>query len=161
VSGNGNDDKRCRKVGRPTKFTPERQEQILRGIRAGNYVETAALAAGIGTSTFYEWVERFPDFAEAVQKARAEAETRYVAVIENAATTSWQAAAWWLERSAPSRWGRRTHAHDLDEPVKPPPLPVGPRVRTAERLAALYKFALEQGHIKPLTETAPVSRSES
>jgi hypothetical protein len=162
VSGGGVvEDRVAEKVGRPAKFTPERQERILDAIRAGNYVETAALAAGIGKSTFYEWVERFPDFADAVQKARAEAETRYVAVIEKASTTSWQAAAWWLERSAPSRWGRQTHAHGRDDPVKPPPLPEGPRVRTAERLAALYKFALEEAHIKPLTETAPVSTSGS
>src|SRR6187200_437470 len=38
------------------------------------------------------------------------------------------------------RWGRQTHTHGRDDPVKPPPLPEGPRVRTAERLAALYKF---------------------
>jgi hypothetical protein len=148
-------------VGRPTKFNAQRRKRILDAIRAGNHIQTAALAAGVGRSTFYEWLERFPDFADAVKSARAEAETRYVAVIEKAAATSWQAAAWWLERSAPSRWGRRTHAHGLDEPVKPPPLPEGPRVRTAERLAALYKFALEEGHIKPLTETAPVSTSGS
>jgi hypothetical protein len=40
--------------------------------------------------------------------------------------------------------------HYLDEPVKPPaPFPEGPRVRTAERLAAPYKIALALGHIKP------------
>ena len=133
-------------VGRPTKFTTERQERILRSIRAGNYVETAALAAGIGKSTFYDWLDRFPDFADAVQKARAEAEARYVAVIEQATETSWQAAAWWLERTAPNRWGRHEHAHTLDEPIRPP-VPQGPRVRTPERLAELFKIALKAGLI--------------
>ena len=137
-----------RDVGRPTKCTPERQERILQAIRAGNYVETATLAAGIGKSTFYGWLDRYPDFADAVQKARADAETRYVAVIEKAAGTSWQAAAWWLERTAPDRWGRRErrHAHTFDEPIRPS-VPEGPRVRTPERLAELFKIALEAGLI--------------
>lgn len=132
------------RVGRPTKFTAERRECILDAIRAGNYVETAARAAGVGKSTFYEWLERFPEFADAVEKARAEAETRYVAVIEQATVTSWQAAAWWLERSAPDRWGRRERGHvaGFNKPLRPPE-PEPPRKRTAERLAELLEIARE------------------
>ena len=92
-------------VGRPSKFTVERQERILDAIRGGNYIETAALAAGVGKSTFYEWLDRYLEFADAVKEARAAAELRYLAIVERASAETWQAAAWWLERSFPERWG--------------------------------------------------------
>jgi hypothetical protein len=46
------------------KFTAARQRAILEALRAGNYIETAVLAAGIGKSTFSEWCARFPNFAD-------------------------------------------------------------------------------------------------
>ena len=44
-----------------------------------------------------------------ILKARADAEVRNVAYIRRAAQDpkTWQAAAWWLERSFPTRWGRQ------------------------------------------------------
>jgi transposase len=134
------------RTGRPSKFTVERQEQILEAIRGGNYLETAARAAGVGKSTFYEWLERFPDFADAVESARAEAEARNVAIIEKAAQASWQAAAWWLERSFPYRWGRRdpstASAHKVDTPARDPAKDVY-RKPTRERLLELIALARE------------------
>ena len=117
-------------MGRPTKLTPEVQERIVQALRAGNYQETAAAYAGIGESTFYEWMERgrdepgsvYSEFVEAVTKAKADAEVRDVALIDKAATDgSWQAAAWKLERKFPHRWGRvnRTEISGPDgAPVK-------------------------------------------
>lgn len=93
--------------GRPSKLTDERAERILDALRAGNYLETAARYAGVSYDTLNEWRKRFPEFSEAVEKARADAEARNVAVLQQAARTKWQAAAWWLERSFPGRWGRR------------------------------------------------------
>jgi hypothetical protein len=95
-------------MGRPSKLTEERQEKVLEALRAGNYLETAAAYAAISYQTLNEWRKRFPEFSEAVEKARADAEARMVAVIMKAAPVSWQAAAWWLERSFPSRYGRCT-----------------------------------------------------
>ena len=92
---------------RPTKLTDARVERILAALRAGNYLETAAHLAGVSPSTLHEWRKRFPEFSEAVEKARAEAEAANVAVIREATTSHWQAAAWWLERSFPGRWARR------------------------------------------------------
>lgn len=103
-------------MGRPTKLTPEVQERIVTALRAGNYQETAAAYAGIAAPTFYRWMERgadsdddpiYSEFREAVERARAEAETRNIALIQKAANDgTWQAAAWFLERTAPQRWGR-------------------------------------------------------
>jgi hypothetical protein len=50
----------------------------------------------------------FAEFADAIQKAQADAETRNVALIAKAAQDgTWTAAAWWLERKYPERWGRK------------------------------------------------------
>lgn len=105
-----------RKIGRPTKFTPEVRERILIAIRAGNYIDTAAQSAGINKDTFYSWMAKaetsgapkeYYDFADDIKKARAEAEIQAVGVIQQAANRgTWQAAAWYLERSYPDRFGR-------------------------------------------------------
>lgn len=97
-------------------MTPEVQERIVSAIRAGNYLETASAYAGIDQSTLHKWISRSkePDasaalveFRQSVERARAEAEVRTVALIQQAASNSWQAAAWYLERSHPKRWARR------------------------------------------------------
>lgn len=116
-------------MARPTKLTPELQEDVLKVIRSGNYIETACAYVGINKSTFYDWLKRgarekdrlaknprarvrkdeqpFVDFSNAVEKALAHAEIRDVAIIGKAAEENWQAAAWRLERKFPDRWGRK------------------------------------------------------
>ena len=110
--------KQPRKNGRPSKLTPERLEQIASIVRAGNYLEVAAQYAGISTTTLYRWLQTaddpdaddiYRDFRDAVQSARAAAEVRNVTLIQQAANDgTWQAAAWYLERTSWQRWGRRT-----------------------------------------------------
>ena len=101
-----------------SKLTPQLQEKIVGFILAGNYMETAAQASGINKGTLYRWLERandptapeiYRDFRDAVENARAAAEARNVLRIQQAADNgTWQAAAWFLERSGWQRWGRRT-----------------------------------------------------
>lgn len=103
-------------MGRPTKLTPEVQERIVAVLRSGAYVHQAAETAGIGRSTFDDWIRRgdsdaekdkpYRELREAVEQARAEAEARHVALIARASSKSWQAAAWLLERQYPERWGK-------------------------------------------------------
>lgn len=106
------------KTGRKTKRTPERVQQLIEALRAGNYIESACVYAGISPATYYNWMAEAeqPDasdesieFFEAVTRARAEAEIRNVSLIQKAASDPklWNAAAWWLERSHPTRWGRQ------------------------------------------------------
>jgi hypothetical protein len=45
-----------------TKRTPEREERLLQVLATGASVYKAALAAGIGRTTAYEWRENDPDF---------------------------------------------------------------------------------------------------
>jgi transposase len=103
---------------RPTKLTDESADRIVAVLRSGGYVETAAAVAGITKRTFYGWMARgdatgtkavdapYRAFRERVDQARAEAESRNVAIIATAAAKDWKAAAWLLERQAPERWGR-------------------------------------------------------
>ncbi len=102
-------------MARPTKLTPEVQDRIVKAIRAGNYFQAAARAAGISESTHYRWLERgaeekqgaHRDFREAVSRAEAESEVHAVAVIRRAMTEDWRAALALIERRHPERWRRR------------------------------------------------------
>jgi hypothetical protein len=112
------------------KLTPEVQARIINALRAGNYVETASHLAGVGRASVYRWIERgraalereetgdtltedeerYAVFAQEVEEARAAAMARNVTLVNTAAQTTWQAAAWWLERTNPQMWGRHLRA---------------------------------------------------
>src|SRR5262245_19552044 len=104
------------KVGRPSKLTPEVQALVVQALSAGTTRADACEYAGIGQTTFRTWMRRGgeePDgpygaFRAAVKKAMATAVIRNVALIQTAAKSQWQAAAWWLERVHPDRYGRDT-----------------------------------------------------
>lgn len=118
-----------RRTGRPCKLTPKLRESICSALRAGNYIETAAIINGVNKTSLYAWLKKggeerrrleggrnrkptkkakpYLDFLNAVEKAQGQAEARDVALIGQAAVSQWQAAAWRLERKFPSRWGRR------------------------------------------------------
>ena len=112
-----------------TKLSPELQALVVEALNSGNYIETAAAYAGIHEATIYRWLERgrierarlsddddaepdpeetpYREFCEAVEKTRANAEVRSLALIQKAAMDgTWQASAWYLERSYPRKWGR-------------------------------------------------------
>ena len=102
--------------GRPTKLTQEVQDAIVVALKAGMYIEASCDYVGIAPRTYYKWMsdaeredaaEEVLQFSQAVKKARAEAEYRNVQGIQVAGEEHWQARAWWLERSFPSRWGRQ------------------------------------------------------
>jgi transposase len=106
-------------MGRRTKLTPELQSKIAGAIAAGNYHEVACALAGVSTSTFYAWLEKgragkspYVEFLEAVKKAEAAAEVKRIQIITKAADTDWKAAAWYLERRYPERWGKRNLVKD-------------------------------------------------
>ncbi len=105
-------------AGRPTKLTPELAKTIVEAIRGGNYAQVAAATAGIGEETFYTWLARgkdepegiYREFREAVLTASGEAEQEKLERLQREALAEdgdWKAAAWWLERRFPKRWGRQ------------------------------------------------------
>jgi hypothetical protein len=109
-------------MARKSKYTPEVVEHILEAIRMGATYELAAQYAGIGYSTFRDWMTSKVAFSEAVKEAEGKAVVGWLAKIEKAASDgTWQAAAWKLERRYPEQYGRQvvdhnhTHRLMLDE----------------------------------------------
>jgi hypothetical protein len=86
--------------------SPEREQAIVNALRVGNTRRAAAAAAEVSKDTFYRWLED-ATFCDAVEKAEADAELRFLGVIAKAAPIRWQAAAWWLERRRHEEYGRR------------------------------------------------------
>jgi hypothetical protein len=108
--------------GRPSKLTAETTERFCHAVRAGNTREAAAHYAGITSGLARQWCikgrqatsGKFFTFLTAVKRAESDAEIRNVALIQKAAQEgNWTAAAWWLERRRPKRWGRKDwHRHE-------------------------------------------------
>lgn len=124
--------------GRPEKVpTPAIVDKICQYMAAANNFETAAAASGISRSTAFRWQargreeiarlnrpgtrprsteEKYVDFVEKTEQARATADAALVVIVRAAAPKTWQAAAWLLERRDPQRWGRVTR--ELAKPVE-------------------------------------------
>jgi hypothetical protein len=102
--------------------------QLLAAIRGGSDLDTACHFAGLSTNQVYRWLERgkieseriesgkkpvvaekdFVAFWNDLKKARADAIVRNVSVIQKAGQENWKAAAWWLERTMPEKYGKRS-----------------------------------------------------
>lgn len=102
--------------------------RLLEALRSGNFIDDACQYAGIAESTYYLWMDRgrkeraridsgeepspaesaWLDLFDKAQQARSEAVVRNVHLIQRAANGgTWQAAAWFLERTRPDKFGRR------------------------------------------------------
>lgn len=117
--------------GRPSKLDDPTRKKLSQALKIGLSQKKAAVYAGISETTFYRWRQRAfeiddacngnPDrikdaddlelweFWESIKKARVEGEISHLAVITDAANNGvWQASAWFLERSNPKEWGKRS-----------------------------------------------------
>ena len=92
--------------GRPTVVTPEVKKKICRYISQGLPYEQAASRAGISVSVFYAHQSKFPEFSEAIKKAKANFVNTHVQRITRASRKSWTASAWLLERCCPEEFGK-------------------------------------------------------
>lgn len=148
---------RERKGGKPPihKSDPDVIKRLVEALKAGNYIDHACAYAGISRTAYYDWLRRgqeereriemgevpraseagFLEIVQQVEEARALAVVRNVQVIQNAAKAgTWQAAAWWLERTLPGQYGRRV-ATELSGPGGGP-VDVAVDVLTPEALDA-------------------------
>jgi transposase-like protein len=123
-------------VARKTKLTPDVQQRIVDAIGQGATYELAAQYGGIAQSTFYDWMNKHPEFSEAVKSAEGKAAIKWLALIDKAARGTedrpgqWQAAAWKLERRYPYVYGKQVQeitgkdgapvSIELVEVVRPP-----------------------------------------
>lgn len=117
-----------RRTGRKLKLTDEVANRVLDAIALGATHKTACRAAGIGTSTFYSWLQKglqgesgpFLEFRDAVHMVEAKRECEALACIYEAEKADWRAAAWFLSRRHPERWGRgRTRLRSRSAETEP------------------------------------------
>lgn len=123
------------KLTQKTRLNKEQPDEtfgtrLISALNAGSFFDDACSYAGVGKSAAYEWLARgraareeqeekgekfelpgderiYAEFAEAVERARAGAVIANLAIIRSAAQSGqWQAAAWWLERTSPEKYGR-------------------------------------------------------
>jgi transposase len=102
-------------MARPTKLDDDLQARIVAVLRAGGTIASAAVTTGAGERSVYRWLDRgrrdgpqnarHVKFARAVEQARAEGEAQRIATLIAATRMDWRAAAWFLEREYPERWG--------------------------------------------------------
>ena len=94
----------------------KREALVHAAVRAGNYREVAAQAAGVPPRTFYRWCRRgreasagpLREFWQALLEAERAAEMGAVALVMKRARKDARHAQWWLERKFPERWGRES-----------------------------------------------------
>lgn len=116
-------------IGRRPKLTPKLEEEIIKLLRAGNYMRTVAKYVGITEQTLYNWIargraeyeklqadstatlnaeeKRYFDFFEKVQKAETHAEVRAVAYWQSQMEKDWRATKEFLARRYPEAWSPR------------------------------------------------------
>ena len=107
-----------RKHNTSDKLKKNVHNAIVRSVANGNWINTAAKAAGLDTRTVQKWiqigkgehptkppVEPFVSFAEDIEKAMAFAEEGLVANVKD--SDDWRAKAWLLERGPTrDRWSQ-------------------------------------------------------
>ena len=58
-------------AGRPSKYNPEKCEEAKSLLSQGYSKEATAGALGIGKTALYDWIERYPEFANAIKEGEA------------------------------------------------------------------------------------------
>ena len=102
-------------VGAKLKLNSKLTKAICKDIAEGMPVKWASKKNNIGEKTFYNWYNKgkkaddglFKEFYDEVEKAKAKAVKYNVDVVMNAGKKSWQASAWWLERTCPEDFGTK------------------------------------------------------
>lgn len=110
-------------MGRKSVFDRAQIDKLAEGIRVGMPIDLALERCGLARSTYYDWkADQWPRsvkiidrewFSDTIKGAAAEAVYEALVVIKNASVgqlppgSSWQSAAWLLERRYPEHFGRR------------------------------------------------------
>lgn len=95
----------CMPAGRPTEFKAEYGEEILQLMATGLSLTAAAAELGFHRQRVYEWVDKHPEFADAVKLAMSKRqlflERRLLAAEQGPIVTSTIFA---LKNAAPADW---------------------------------------------------------
>jgi transposase-like protein len=108
------------------KLSAELVDNVLDLISKGHTIKAACAYSDIGQTVYYNWMKQGRADADAdvesderrlfdgVPDAEAKHEQAHLNVIIKATKKTWQAAAWYLERRYPERYGRRVVSPEHD-----------------------------------------------
>lgn len=75
------DDDDCSGKGRPSKLK-KCEDDLFAAAREGLTYEGIARVAGVGVSTLHEWRDKYEDFSESLERARAKAERELIGDVD-------------------------------------------------------------------------------
>lgn len=90
------------------KYEPKVVEGMVKALKLGLTVEDACDANDISKQTHYVWLKQYPDYNDAIKRAKAQGEEHLLTKIAEHGDKSWQALAWILERTRTEKYGLRT-----------------------------------------------------
>lgn len=76
----------------------EQIEALFKCLALGASVTDSCTMAGVSLEWFYKRRAKNKEFAQRIEKSIIDAKINNLGIIQKAANTSWQAAAWYLER---------------------------------------------------------------
>lgn len=86
------------------KYNKHTVKGIITSLAGGMLRTDAVILANISYETFADWMNKKPEFSDAVLKAETKSKSLMVNRIRSASKKSWTAAAWWLERKFPDEF---------------------------------------------------------
>jgi len=103
--------------GRPVKLNAALIKKVADFVRAGNYIEVACLASGLGKNTYYEYFKKandptvddpiYKNFRDEVLKAESESIVDMNARMRLHENGSWKPLAFRMERRFGSKYGNK------------------------------------------------------
>lgn len=100
------------------KYSPEKTQEICKRLEIGLMRTDSCTLSDISYETFTQWMKK-SEFSEAIKKAELRCKERNVSIIQKAAITTWQAAAWWLERKMPEEFALKSKVEFPDNKAFP------------------------------------------
>lgn len=93
------------------KFDKEHIDILVNCLSSGTGRLKACEAAGIVHETFQNWMNEDSDFSDAIKKAELDGadaiQEKAEKAIQDKFSEQWQSAAWWLERTNPTKYKER------------------------------------------------------
>ncbi len=123
--------------GRPTKYTPEMCETVMRVGREGGAVAEMADACDVAVSSLYEWAKVGPEFAETFSRAQTAAEAFHARRVRDGLTLppsefQGQANLKYMSQRFHERWSekqRLEHSGPDGKPIEVDHAPASERLR--------------------------------
>jgi len=87
-----------------SKYNQGVVDALVEILSKGLSISAACGYVGIDRKTFYNWKEKYPEFAIAIDATKFELEARLLSKIEEHGEKDWRCYAWILERRYPQDW---------------------------------------------------------